>query len=84
MDIIAVIGSVLLAVCSIPLAAEAVHTPSTARSINGYFLHTWMLGEVLTSVYVIHQGYWVLLINYAVNLIGLTIVYVVRYSSYGR
>lgn len=81
MEVVALLGSILLAICSLPLAWEAIRYPQTAQSISGPFLHTWMLGEVLTAVYVVHQGYWVLLINYAVNLLGLAVVYYYRYIS---
>ena len=79
MEIFAILGSVLLAICSLPLAWDALQDSQSAKEISGPFLHTWMLGEVFTVIYVIHQGYWILLINYAVNLLGLAVVYWRRY-----
>jgi len=84
MKVIALLGSILLAVCSVPLAIEAVVEPRTAREMNPYFLHMWAAGEILTSIYIANQGYWILLLNYGVNLIGLAIVYTMRYTGRGE
>lgn len=78
MNIVAAIGSILLAICSIPLAVDAVVDRPSTLSINSVFLHTWTLGEVLTTSYCIYQGYYILLINYGINLTALAVVYYQR------
>lgn len=64
-DFIGLAGSILLAICALPLAVEAIANKSI--SINARFLLIWTLGELFTMVYV--WGDWILMINYGVNII---------------
>ena len=71
---IGIIGSILLAVCGLPLAWEALWEKSI--DINMRFLYTWTLGELLTLVYV--WGDWILMLNYGFNLLCLIPVWYYR------
>lgn len=74
-DAIGIAGSVLLALCAVPLVWEAL----IKRSIrmNSAFLTIWTLGELFTFIYV--YGDWILMLNYGANLLLLAVVW--RYKT---
>ena len=80
-DIIGVIGSILLAICSLPLAYQA-YVLGYVREMNMPLLILWTLGEVFSTVYIISIGDYILLLNYATNIVGLSIVW--KYILYPR
>lgn len=63
-EIIGLAGSILLAICALPLAWQAIAEKQI--EINLGFLLCWTLGEVFTMMYV--WGDWILMLNYGVNL----------------
>jgi uncharacterized protein with PQ loop repeat len=73
MNIIGWIGSVCLALCGIPQAVKTIQTRS-AGDISIMFLLLWLIGEVLTLVYIVPKLDWPLLFNYSVNIIVIAIV----------
>jgi uncharacterized protein with PQ loop repeat len=69
---IATLGSILLAICALP---EAMRTFKTKRCGIGWgMLISWLLGEVLLSIFAIQTKQYVLLINYVANLTFLGIM----------
>lgn len=66
------LGSMMLAICALPLAVEALKNKRIA--LNRAFFHLWFWGEVLVCIYIVYQGPSPLLINYAVNILCLLIV----------
>ena len=53
MEIVSWIGSVLLALCGLPIALEDIKTKKS--DINLWFLVMWGLGEAFTLVYVVYK-----------------------------
>ena len=77
MEILAIIGSILLAACGAPLALDAIkHKRSDIPSL---FLIMWGLGEVFTAIYVIYKGENALTLNYISNIIFIVPVAYYRY-----
>ena len=70
-DIIGIIGSFLLAFCSIPLAYSAIKYKFDFT--NRSFLWIWFTGECLVSIYAFNYEIWILLANYMVNIIMIII-----------
>lgn len=66
------LGSVFLAVCSIPLVIDSI--------LKGYnelpwlMLWLWQLGEIFVFVYVIYHKRIPLTLNYGLNIIGISIL----------
>lgn len=77
MDIIGWIGSVLLALCAIPLAWQS-YKQKHSNGISNLFLGMWLAGELLTTAYVLPKKDWPLLFNYALNISCLVVV--IRYK----
>jgi hypothetical protein len=73
---IAWLGSILLAICAIPLAIQALKTRKDES--NFWFLVTWTLGELLLLGVVVARQDWALALNYSVNSVCLGIVWGVR------
>lgn len=72
MIFIAYIGNILLAICGLPMAVEAVR--KGYNTTNLLFLLLWLSGEVLTLIYVISLGDIPLLLNYIPNIVFLLII----------
>lgn len=72
MEIFSWTGSILLALCGLPLAIDAVKSKQV--NISTMFLLMWGLGEVFTLVYVIYKQENALTFNYVSNIIFLSIV----------
>jgi uncharacterized protein with PQ loop repeat len=72
-------GAVLLAVCGVP---QAVHSFKHKHSfgLTWTFLLMWLIGEVLTLLYVLPTGRLPLLFNYAANIaaVGVIVYYKLR------
>lgn len=70
-DFIGWVGSLLLAMCALPLAWEALSKKYI--TINSTFLLIWTLGEIFTFVYI--YGDWILMLNYGINIVLLVPVW---------
>lgn len=77
MELIGWIGSILLALCAIPLAWECFKQKH-ANGISNMFITMWMLGEILTFAYVLPKQDYPLLLNYSLNIACLLVV--IRYK----
>lgn len=66
MDLIALAGSLLLALCAIPAAIEAYRDKKCYYSWP--FLWMWTVGEILSCIYLVSIQDWILLINYTANI----------------
>jgi hypothetical protein len=80
MDNLSLIGSILLAVCGLPIAYEAWKKKES--NVNALFLFTWLLGEICTWIYVVHKEEWYLTINYSFNILFIAIVLYYKYRKY--
>lgn len=63
-DFIGLAGSILLAICALPLAIESI--ANKRIDINLGFLLCWTLGEIFTFIYIF--GDWILMLNYGINI----------------
>lgn len=69
MDIIAWLGSILLAFCGLPLCLQSIFQ-GHMRGVNLLFLVSWWLGEILLFMYILVDiSSPQLLTNYAINII---------------
>lgn len=69
------LGGACFAVCGLPQALTCIRQ-GHSEGINGGFLTLWILGEVLTITYVL-AGLglvWPLILNYALNLVFVTVI----------
>lgn len=73
------IGSVLLAICGLPIAYEAWKKKES--NVNALFLATWLLGELFTWIYVVYRKEWYLTINYSFNIIFIAIVLYYKFKG---
>lgn len=67
MEVIGWVGSIMLALCGLPQAIKSYRTKSS-KDISIWFLILWLLGEVLTLVYVFPKLDWPLIMNYSFNI----------------
>jgi uncharacterized protein with PQ loop repeat len=77
MEIIGWIGSILLALCAIPLAWDSFKNKHS-NGISNTFLAMWLVGELLTAAYVLPKKDYPLLFNYVLNISCLVVV--IRYK----
>lgn len=73
LDFIGWFGSILLAICGVPLALQSIKD-GHSHGINWYFLLIWLLGEILVLIYVLPKFDWPLIFNYAGNIVLISIV----------
>lgn len=77
MDFLGYIGSICLAICSVPQAYMS-YKQGHSRGISFGFLFLWTAGEIFTLLYIIPKADIPLLINYLSNLIFLSIIWKYR------
>ena len=77
MEIVGWIGSILLALCAVPLAWES-YRQKHSNGISNLFLTMWLVGELLTAAYVLPKKDYPLLFNYGLNIACLIVV--IRYK----
>lgn len=77
MDIVGWLGSILLAVCAVPLAWQSFRQKHS-NGISNIFLAMWLAGEVLTFIYILPKQDFPLIVNYGLNLVCLAVV--IRYK----
>ena len=73
MELIGWIGSLLFAACGIPQAWQCWKS-GHARGLAWGFLMMWLMGEVLTLIYILPKLDWPLIFNYTANLALLLIM----------
>jgi len=66
-------GSILLAFCGAPQAFLS-YRQGHSRGISWIFLISWLLGELLTLIYILSLGNKPLLINYCFNVAFILII----------
>lgn len=67
-ELVGWLGAVFLAICSFPQTLKNIKEGS-ARNLSPYFIWLWLLGELLTLVYVLVGSFsWPLFFNYGLNL----------------
>lgn len=81
MEIIAAIGSLMLAVCGLPQAIKSWRMGS-AEGVSLVMLMLWLVGEILLGIYVSLIGQFVMLINYLSNVI--IVLVILRYRLLPR
>ena len=81
MELIGWMSSLLFAICAMP---QAYHCWKDGRAdgMSTFFLWTWLIGEVLGSIYVISLGNYILIFNYVGNLLALLVI--VKYKHFPR
>jgi uncharacterized protein with PQ loop repeat len=77
MEVIGWAGSILLALCAVPLAWQSFKQKHST-GISNTFLTMWLVGELLTFSYVLPKQDYPLLFNYGLNIACLIIV--IRYK----
>lgn len=77
MELIGWAGSILLALCGMPLAWQS-YRQKHSNGISNVFLAMWLAGELLTFAYVFPKQDYPLLFNYSLNIA--CIVIVIRYK----
>lgn len=77
MELVSWIGSILLALCGLPIAIEAFKKKKS--DINIPFLLMWGFGELFTLVYVIYKQEGALTFNYLTNIVFIGIVCYYRF-----
>ncbi len=76
MEVISYAGSILLAICALPMAWQC-YRDGHSRGINGLALTAWFLGEILTLIYVLYlqdKALRALMLNYGLNFIFLCVI----------
>ena len=81
MEFIGWSSSVLFAICAIPQAYHCWKS-GKAEGMSLFFLWTWLIGEILGTIYVIYLGNLPLIFNYLANLLALMVI--VRYKHFPR
>ena len=79
MEIISWIGSILLAICGLPLAYDAYKTKTS--NISTIFLVLWGLGELFTLIYVIAKEENALTFNYFSNIVFIGIIVYYKFKK---
>lgn len=74
MAVVGLLGSLLLALCGLPLVLTAIRTKKSNDNLS--FLLLWFFGEIFSVFYALtNVGFsWPLLLNYGFNIIFITIV----------
>lgn len=75
------LGSICFAVCGIPQAYKS-YKEGHSNGSSIYFLLLWLMGEVMTIIYIIPKMDIPLLFNYSMNLSALVII--LRYKLWRR
>lgn len=75
------IGGFFFAICAVPQAWQS-YRQGHSVGLSWMFLWFWLLGEVLTTIYVLPKEHWPLIFNYVFNIILLLII--MWYKVYPR
>ncbi len=82
-ELVGWLGSIMLAICAIPLLASCIADRSIAKNISGKFIGLWLGGEVLCLGYAAAIGDVgiPLLLNYSMNIMCLFGVLWIRWRD---
>ena len=72
LDILVWVGSILLALCGLPLALEAIRRKCDYTPLT--FLLMWYIGEWFCAIYAVSISELALTFNYVFNIICISIV----------
>jgi uncharacterized protein with PQ loop repeat len=74
------IGAILFAICALPQAIQSFKD-GHSRGINNLFLLFWMLGGIITLVYVLfkHGLDLPLITNYVLNIVLISVIMKYKY-----
>ena len=68
------VGAACFAVCALPQAIKS-YKEKSSKGISLLFLFLWVVGEVLTLIYILKTSkQWPLIINYVFNLMCLVVI----------
>lgn len=81
LEIIGWAGAILFAICSLPQAIQSIRD-GHSRGLNWFFLLSWLMGEILTIIYVWPKQDIPLLTNYFLNMAFLLII--MKYKMFER
>jgi uncharacterized protein with PQ loop repeat len=81
MDFVGYLGSICLAICSLPQCIMSIRQ-GHSEGISKGFLLLWSLGEVFTLIYILPKADIPLLLNYSANIIFLIIIW--KYKLFPR
>lgn len=73
LEVVGWVGGILFAGCGVPQAWQC-YRQKHADGLSWTFLLMWLVGEVLTTIYVWPTQQWPLLFNYGVNLACLLVI----------
>lgn len=73
MEIIGWLGSLAFSICAIPQAYHCFKNKH-ANGVSWLFIILWLLGEILTLIYVIPKGHLPLIVNYALNIVFIVVI----------
>jgi len=73
LELIGWIGGLCLAICAVPQAIHA-YKVKHCNGITSWCLMLWLVGEILTAVYVFPKQDYPLLFNYSINIVCLVII----------
>ena len=73
MELIGWLGSICFALCALPQAVMS-YRQGHSDGMSWGLLLLWMVGEILTLIYVAPKAHWPLIFNYAGNLVLLQVI----------
>lgn len=77
-------GALLLALCGVPVVWRAFVRPESSRDLSWVFLGMWGLGELFMLAGLIRIASWPVLVNYAGNVVLISIVCGIKYALPAR
>ena len=72
-ELVGWVGSFAFAICAIPQAWKC-YKEKHGDGLSWPFILLWLVGEILTTIYIWPKRDWPLLFNYAVNLSALSVI----------
>ena len=81
MELFSLIGSLCLALCSVP---ELIRTIKNKKCGIGWgMIGLWFVGEILVFIYLLHKQEYILCINYTLNMLIVSILihYKIKYKD---
>lgn len=83
MEIIGWLGGICLSLCALPQAIK-VYREKNADGTSHLMLWLWMIGEILTLIYVCLEKFSLpLILNYSLNIVFVAIIFYYKYL-YGK
>lgn len=72
------LGAVFFAICGIPQAYKS-YKEGHSRGVSNWMLWFWLLGEVLSLIYILPQMLLPIIANYILNLLSLIVIMYYKY-----